>query len=112
MGINRPGKPMLTLIESFNEGLRDELLNETLFTSLAWYHTRILAGRLQQHTTARAGPDGRPRPCSRPLPNRAGICAAVCRRLHASSRHSRHGRETRGISRKLRPASESSNAGW
>ena len=38
-----PGKPMQNaFIESFNGRLRDELLNETLFTSLA--QTRILLG--------------------------------------------------------------------
>jgi putative transposase len=38
-----PGKPMQNaFIESFNGRLRDELLNETLFTSLA--QTRIALG--------------------------------------------------------------------
>ncbi len=36
MAINRPGKPMRTLIDSLNERLRHELLNEALFTSLPW----------------------------------------------------------------------------
>jgi hypothetical protein len=46
-----PGKPMQNaFIESFNARLHDELLNETLFSSL--YHARVmlkyLAGRLQR----------------------------------------------------------------
>lgn len=46
-----PGKPMQNaFIESFNGRLRDELLNETLFTSLAPGPRRawMLAGRLQR----------------------------------------------------------------
>jgi hypothetical protein len=36
MALHRPGKPMQdAFIESFNGRLRDELLNETMFTSLA-----------------------------------------------------------------------------
>jgi hypothetical protein len=36
MALHRPGKPMQNaFIESFNGRLRDELLNETMFTSLA-----------------------------------------------------------------------------
>jgi len=49
-----PGKPMQNaFIESFNGRLRDELLNETLFTSLAQARRcpRMLAGRLQRRTT-------------------------------------------------------------
>jgi putative transposase len=45
-----PGKPMQNaFIESVSGRLRDELLNETLFSSLA---TWMLAGRLQQLTPA------------------------------------------------------------
>jgi hypothetical protein len=48
-----PGKPMQTaFIESFNGRLQDELLNETLFTSLA--QAPMLAGRLQRRTTTLA----------------------------------------------------------
>ena len=52
-----PGKPMQNaFIESFNGRLRDELLNETLFTSLAQARVGawILAGRLQRRTTTLA----------------------------------------------------------
>ena len=48
-----PGKPQQNaFIESFNERLRDELLNETLFTSLA--HARQkLAGFQDDYNTVR-----------------------------------------------------------
>ena len=52
-----PGKPMQNaFIESFNGRLRDELLNEMLFTSLAQApcRTRIRAGQLQRRTTTLA----------------------------------------------------------
>ncbi len=51
-----PGKSMQNaFIESFNGRLRDELLNETLFTSLARLASRSDAGgRLQQRTTTLA----------------------------------------------------------
>ena len=52
-----PGKPMQNaFIESFNGRLRDELLNETLFTSLAQARVGawMLAGRLQRRTTTLA----------------------------------------------------------
>lgn len=43
------GKPTQNaFIESFNGKLRDELLNETLFTSLAQARARRMEGRLQQ----------------------------------------------------------------
>lgn len=48
-----PGKPMQNgFVESFNGRLRDECLNETLFTSLA--HARFLLAAWQHdHTTVR-----------------------------------------------------------
>jgi putative transposase len=40
----QPGKPMQNgLVESFNGSLRDECLNETLFTSLTEARTQITA---------------------------------------------------------------------
>ena len=58
-----PGKPMQNgFIESFNGRLRDELLNETLFTSLAQARAALPSGAL---TTTARGPtrrsDGRRR---------------------------------------------------
>ena len=71
-----PGKPMQNaFIESFNGRLRDELLNETLFSSLAQARIALamLAGRLQRITPALATRHGRRLPSS-PSPSiRAGI---------------------------------------
>ncbi len=77
-----PGKPTQNaFIESFNGRLRDELLNETLFISLAQARVdpRGLAARLQHRTTAQRArqPDadrlcGSQRLCIR---NSLGRCA-------------------------------------
>lgn len=46
-----PGKPQQNaFIESFNGRLRDELLNETLFTSLAHAHAALAAWRHDYNT--------------------------------------------------------------
>jgi putative transposase len=72
-----PGKPMQNaFIESFNGRLRDELLNETLFTSLA--QARVaLAARMEDAV----------RICHH-LQSAPGSGAALCRGLRASSRRS------------------------
>ena len=86
-----PGKPMQNgFIESFNGRLRDELLNETLFTSLAQARVALamLARRLQRLTPAlatRMADAGRVR---LHLPSAPGSGAALCQRLRASSRRS------------------------
>ncbi|MET4221984.1 transposase InsO family protein [Bradyrhizobium sp. LB14.3] len=90
-----PGKPMQNaFIESFNGRLRDELLNETLFTSLAqarvalgcWWadynHTRPHS-QLGWRTPSEFALTCHPR----------GSGAALCRRLRASSRRSHRPRE-------------------
>ncbi len=47
-----PGKPMQNgFIESFNGRLRDELLNETLFSSLAQARAALLRWQLDYNTT-------------------------------------------------------------
>lgn len=47
-----PGKPMQNgFIESFNGRMRDELLNETLFSSLAQARTALLRWQLDYNTT-------------------------------------------------------------
>jgi putative transposase len=69
-----PGKPMQNaFIESFNDRLRDELLNETLFTSLAQAASRSNAGEpiTTRHDHIRNS-DGRRRPSSPPHTIRAG----------------------------------------
>jgi putative transposase len=71
-----PGKPMQNaFIESFNGRLRDELLNETLFTSLA--QARVALGRMEDAVRVRLH-----------LPSAPGSGAALCRGLRASSRRS------------------------
>lgn len=66
MALHAPGKPMQNgLIESFNGRLRDELLKETLFTSLAKPASCLHAGgpitTTRDHTRSS---DGEPRPSS------------------------------------------------
>ena len=83
-----PGKPMQNgFIESFNGRLRDELLNETLFTSLAQARVALACWRTDYNDS---GPtrssDGAHVPSS-PSPSiRAGTWRCAMRRLRASSR--------------------------
>ena len=70
-----PGKPMQNaFIESFNGRLRDEMLNETLFTSLAQARVALRCWRpittMHAHTR---GLDGRRRPSSPSPAIRDGI---------------------------------------
>jgi putative transposase len=83
-----PGKPMQNaFIESFNGRLRDELLNETLFTSLAQARVGLGCWRADYN-------DARPHSLEDAvrvrihLPSATGSGAALCRRLRASSRRS------------------------
>ena len=86
-----PGKPMQNaFIESFNGRLRDELLNETLFTSLAQARVALGCWRADYN-------DARPHSqlgwknavrVRHHLPPAPGSGAALCRRLRASSRRS------------------------
>jgi putative transposase len=88
-----PGKPMQNaFIESFNGRLRDELLNVTLFTSLAQPASRSDAGAptTTMHGLTR-GSDGERRPSSPSPATRAGICIAdldswIHRRVGSSKR--------------------------
>lgn len=75
-------------IESFNGRLRDELLNETLFTSLAQARVAIapVARRLQHRAAAlptRLACLGRVR---QHLQSATLACAALCQRLRARAR--------------------------
>ena len=82
-------KPMQNaFIESFNWRLRDELLNEKLFTSLAQgsHCPRMLAGRLQRHTTTLAAWMENPVRVRLDLLPAPGPGAALCRGLRASPR--------------------------
>ncbi|MEY9643807.1 transposase InsO family protein [Bradyrhizobium elkanii] len=84
-----PGKPMQNaFIESFNGRLRDELLNETLFTSLAQARRRapMLADRLQRRTAALAARMEDAVRVRLHLPSAPGSGAALCPGLRASSR--------------------------
>ncbi len=79
-----PGKPMQNaFIESFNGRLRDELLNETLFTSLAQARVALRCWRTDYN-------DARPHEDAirvrRHLQSASGSGAALCRELRASSR--------------------------
>lgn len=76
-------------IESFNGRLRDELLNETLLTSLASPRRAcMLAGRLQRRTTTLAARMDNSARVHHDLSPATGSGAALCRRLRASSRRS------------------------
>ena len=84
-----PGKPMQNaFIESFNGRLRDELLNETLFTSLAQARVALamLASRLQRSPTALAARMADAVRVRLHLPPATGSGAALRRGLRASSR--------------------------
>ena len=74
-----PGKPMQNgFIESFNGRLRDELLNETLFS--AWPRPEPRSGGGDSTTTPHGrtrSSDGRRRSTSRPHSTRAGSDAAL-----------------------------------
>ena len=73
-----PGKPQQNaFIESFNGRLRDELLNETLFTSLAHARAALadLEGRLQHRQAAQ-----------RPRQSAAGRLRQTQRSRHATGR--------------------------
>jgi putative transposase len=76
-----PGKPTQNaFIESFNGRLRDELLNETLFVSLAHARVLLAAWRLDYSTVRPHSAIGnlrlRTSPCSAPPQcNGAGRCA-------------------------------------
>ncbi len=84
-----PGKPMQNgFIESFNGRLRDELLNETLFTSLAQARVSIAMWRSDYKHRPAALPDrladtGRVRQHLHPA---TVARAALCQRLGASAR--------------------------
>ncbi|BAB50782.1 insertion element ISR1 hypothetical 17 kD protein A2 [Mesorhizobium japonicum MAFF 303099] len=86
-----PGKPMQNgFIESFNGRLRDELLNETLFTSLAQARVAIALWRYRLQHRAAALPNrltdtGRVR---QHLQSATVARAALCQRLRASARAS------------------------
>jgi hypothetical protein len=94
-----PGKPMQNaFIESFNCRLRDELLNETLFTSLAKARVALRCWRADYN-------DARPRMedtfrVRLHLPSAQGSGAALCQELRASSRRSH--RPTRQTKRQER----------
>ncbi|TYL69806.1 transposase [Bradyrhizobium cytisi] len=51
MAIRRPASPCECLIESFNEPLRDEILNETRFTSLALVRVTLGSWRADCNNT-------------------------------------------------------------
>ena len=85
-----PGKPMQNaFIESFNGRLRDELLNETLFSSLAQARIALGCWRADYNGSRPIlSSDGRHLP-STPSPSiRAGIWRCACQGLRASSRRS------------------------
>ncbi len=77
-----PGKPMQNgFIESFNGRLRDELLNETLFSSIA--HARAALAIWQRTTTYRGrtrSSDGRRRSPSLQPSTRVGIWRCATRK--------------------------------
>jgi transposase InsO family protein len=77
-------------IESFNGRLRDELLNETLFTSLAQVRValRCWRARLQRRTTTLATRMEDTFRVRLRLPSATGAGAALCQGLRASSRRS------------------------
>jgi putative transposase len=85
-----PGKPVQNaFIESFNGRLRDELLNETLFTSLAQARVASDVGdRLQRRTTTLATRMEDTFRVRLHLPSAPGSGAALCQELRASSRRS------------------------
>jgi putative transposase len=79
-----PGKPIQNaFIESFNGRLRDELLNETLFSS-----ARGLAGGLQHQTASFPAWLVHPGRVCRIFPTTTGAGAALTGRLRARARHS------------------------
>ena len=81
-----PGKPMQNaFIESFNGRLRDELLNETLFTSLAQARIALGFWRADYNAARPHSQLGWFRARLRLLPA-TGSGAALCRGLRASSR--------------------------
>jgi putative transposase len=78
-----PGKPMQNaFIESFNGRLRDELLNETLFSSLAQARVALGCWRADYNP---ARMENTVRVCLH-LPSAPGSGAALRQRLRASSR--------------------------
>ena len=84
-----PGKPTQNaFIESFNGRLRDELLNETLFTSLAQVRIALGCWRadLQRSSSTLAARMEDAVRVRLHLPSATGSGAALCRGLRASSR--------------------------
>jgi len=77
-----PGKPQQNAyVESFNGKLRDECLNETLFTSL-WHARVVLAARRQDYNEVRPHSAlGGPAPGSMRVPR----CSPASRPLRAGS---------------------------
>lgn len=84
-----PGKPMQNgFIESFNGRLRDELLNETLFTSLAQARVAIALWRADYNT---ARPHSQiawqtPAEFASTFNPRRSLALRLCQRLRASAR--------------------------
>ena len=86
-----PGKPMQNaFIESFNGRLRDELLNETLFTSLAQARVALGCWRADYNDARPHSQLGWKTPSEFAFACHpaTGSGAALCRRLRASSRRS------------------------
>lgn len=84
-----PGKPMQNaFIESFNRRLRDELLNETLFTSLAQARIALGCWRADYNDARPRSQLGWKTPSEFAITchPRRGSGAALCRGLRASSR--------------------------
>ncbi len=82
-----PGKPMQNgFIESFNGRLRDELLNETLFTSLAQARVAIALWHADYNTARPHSPLADPGQVRQHLQSATVARAALCQGLRASAR--------------------------
>jgi putative transposase len=84
-----PGKPTQNaFIESFNGRLRDELLNETLFTSLAQARVALRCWRADYNDARPHSRLGWRTPSEFAFTHPRRELAALCRRLRPSSRRS------------------------